>query len=119
MIRELNREERLQIMRFVCAFAWADLEIHPTERSLVQRFAQALDMPEEEIGIVDTWLKRPPRPEEIDPYDIPSDLRETVLAAAHAMCVTDGDFEEKESELLALLKSLFDEDDDEEDSDSE
>jgi hypothetical protein len=32
MFQELSRDERLLLLRFVCAFAWTDLEIKDGER---------------------------------------------------------------------------------------
>ena len=29
MMEQLDRNERMRLMKFVCSFAWADLEIHP------------------------------------------------------------------------------------------
>ena len=109
-MEELLREEKLQVLRFICAFAWADLEIREEERALVNRFIEAIELPEDCFQQVYSWLDHPPRPEEIDPYDIPAELRTAVLYAAEAMMVTDGDVDSRELELLELLKSLFEED---------
>jgi hypothetical protein len=109
-MEELLREEKLQVLRFICAFAWADLEIREEERALVNRFIEAIDLPKDCYQQVYSWLDHPPRPEEIDPYDIPTELRTAVLYAAEAMMVTDGDVDSRELELLQLLKSLFEED---------
>ena len=35
-------------MRFVCSFAWADLEVSQQEKDYVRRLVQRLNMPEEE-----------------------------------------------------------------------
>src|SRR4029079_7649677 len=41
-LQKLNREDRQRLMRFVCSFAWADLEVKKTERMLVQKMAKKL-----------------------------------------------------------------------------
>jgi hypothetical protein len=37
MFDALTRDERLMLLRFVCAFAWTDLEITPRERAFMER----------------------------------------------------------------------------------
>jgi hypothetical protein len=39
MFDALSRDERLLLLRFVCAFAWTDLEVTPRERAFVERRA--------------------------------------------------------------------------------
>ena len=34
-LSQLDLEERLRLMKFVCSFAWADLEIQDEERTMV------------------------------------------------------------------------------------
>ena len=64
MLDALDREDRLQLMRFVCSFAWADLEVTARERE----FRRAL-------------LYRPQLPEKApDPNLVRSDLRHYLAA---------------------------------------
>ena len=35
MLDELDGPQRLNLLKFVCSFAWADLEIRPSERRFV------------------------------------------------------------------------------------
>ncbi|NLE46963.1 MAG: TerB family tellurite resistance protein, partial [Sandaracinaceae bacterium] len=37
MPKSLDREERLQLMKFITSFAWADLEVKVSERSFIKR----------------------------------------------------------------------------------
>ena len=106
---DLLADEKLQIMRFVCAFAWADLKIHEAERSLINRFMDALEVNEAGRQAIEDMMKRPPRPEDIDPYDLAPELRETVIQAAEAMTVTDGEISPREKELMSLLRDLYSE----------
>ena len=91
MIEELSSEERLRLMRFVCSFAWADLQVRQEERQLVGHLARKLGMPELEREQVARWLAHPPRPEEVDPQDIPVGHRQMFLTAARAVIAIDGD----------------------------
>ena len=69
MLETLDREERLRLVKFVCSFAWADLEVQVEEREFVKRLVERLELDDAERGMVDEWLQVPPRPEEVDPAD--------------------------------------------------
>ena len=70
---QLDHRARLQLMRFVCSFAWADLEVRSAEQSFVTKIMERLDLSKEERKKVATWLKVPPPPEEVDPALVPLD----------------------------------------------
>lgn len=107
MLNHLSREDRLQVMRFVCSFAWADLEIKPKERSLVHKMVKELGLEADEAKLVEGWLKVPPRPEEVDPASIPRAHRQIVLDAARRMIKADGTIDPEEAESLELLEQLL------------
>lgn len=115
---ELTSEERLLLMRFVCSFAWADLEVRAQERAFVHRLTQQLSLSPDEIAQVNGWLHTPPPPEDIDPQDIPVQHRRMFLAAAQAMIAIDGEVDEEELNILDLFISLL-ADDDSDDSDND
>ena len=106
----LSSDEKLQIMRFICAFAWADLKVVNAEKKLIARFSDILDLSPKEREAVNGWIAHPPRPEEIDPYEISPHLKETILSAAQAVSMIDGHFDAKEADLIDILQNLFDED---------
>ena len=64
-IADLDREDRLRLMKFVCSFAWADLEVRDEERSFVHRMMKRLELDAEEQKLVEEWLEVPPRAEEL------------------------------------------------------
>lgn len=107
MPQNLDRDDRLRLMRFVCSFAWADLEIQDAEREFVTKLVQSLELEPEERAQVEEWLEVPPPAEELDPADIPRRHRELVLRAARAVVASDGAVDEREAENLALLESLL------------
>ena len=41
-LSNLDREERLRLMKFVCSFAWADLEVADQERSFVHKMMKTI-----------------------------------------------------------------------------
>ena len=110
---ELTSEERLRLMRFVCSFAWADLEIRAEERAFVRRLSEQLNLNAEEMEEVQGWLHNPPRPEDVDPQDIPTEHRRMFLAAAQAMIAIDGEIDAEELTILDLFVSLLVGDDEE------
>ena len=107
MLDELEPEDRLTLMRFVCSFAWADLEIAPGERALVAQLMEQLELDAEEKEMVADWLSYPPAPEDVDPTQIPNEHRSLFLKAIEQMVAADGVIEEEERENLALFRMLL------------
>lgn len=107
MLDALTREDRLQLMRFVCSFAWADLEIRPEERNFIIGLVARLELDEDETAQVAQWLQVPPPPDDLDPEDIPREHRKLFLDAAKAMVLSDGNVEEVEAENLVILDALL------------
>ena len=107
MLDALNREDRLQLMRFVCSFAWADLEITDEEREFIVKMVVRLDLDDEEQDQVAEWLEVPPRADDLDPADIPKEHRQLFLDAAKAMIMSDGNVEDVEAENLIILDQLL------------
>jgi uncharacterized membrane protein YebE (DUF533 family) len=107
MLDVLNREDRLQLMRFVCSFAWADLEVSDREREFIVKMVIRLGLNEEEQDQVAQWLEVPPRADDLDPADIPREHRKLFLDAARAMILSDGTIEEEEAENLIIFDQLL------------
>jgi len=107
MLDALNREDRLQLMRFVCSFAWADLEIRDEEREFIVKMVVRLGLDDEEQEQVAEWLEVPPRADDLDPADIPKEHRQLFLDAAKAMIMSDGNIEDVEAENLIILDQLL------------
>jgi hypothetical protein len=106
MLDQLSREDRLRLMKFVCSFAWADLEVQPEERAFVGRMIEKLGL-EDDRTQVEAWLKTPPRPEEVDPTRVPRAHRELFLQAVKGVIGADNVIDENESENLELLEQLL------------
>ncbi len=107
MLDELSREDRLRLMRFICSFAWADLEIQPQEREFIVRMVDRLELDEEDTAEVAQWLQVPPPADDLDPEDIPREHRKLFLDAAKAMVLSDGNVEDVEAENLLILDALL------------
>ncbi|MFO0686499.1 MAG: TerB family tellurite resistance protein [Sandaracinus sp.] len=106
-LAKLPKEERLQLMKFVCSFAWADLEIADQERRWVHKLVQRLGLDADEAKQVERWLELPPRAEEVDPAQVPHAHRSIFLNAAREIIAADGTISDEERENLALLEQLL------------
>ena len=94
-------------MQFICVFAWADLKIVEAERAMIDRLCKNLELTAQERKEVDAMLAQPPHPDDVDPLSIPDHLKEYILSAAQAISIVDGDFDEKEAELLDIFKAVL------------
>lgn len=106
-MNDLSPEERLLLLRFVCSFAWADLEVQPEERRFVQGLVEGLHLTERERSLAMGWLEVPPPAEEVDPTRVPREHRMLFLAAAREMVSRDGRVTEEEAMSLRLLEQLL------------
>jgi len=107
MLDQLNRDERLRLMQFICSFAWADLQIQPEERSFVARMIGRLELDDAERRQVQEWLKTPPSPEGVDPTSIPLEHRRTFVESIEGIISADGEISAEEYENLMLFKQLL------------
>jgi uncharacterized tellurite resistance protein B-like protein len=107
MLEDLDASERLQLIKFVCSFAWADLEIRAEERSFVARLVERLQLDERERREVRGWLERPPLPDSVDPMTIPPNHRRSFLDAIEGVVAADGEISAEERESLAVLHDLL------------
>jgi len=106
-ISEMSSENRLRLMRFVCSFAWADLEVADSERNFVSKMMGQLDLDDYEKTQVEGWLRVPPHPEDVDPTDIPVEHRQLFLNSALQMVGADGIVDEREVETFSLFEKLL------------
>jgi uncharacterized tellurite resistance protein B-like protein len=107
MLSSLAREERLRLLKFLCAVAWADLEVQTEERRFVQRMVTRLGLGAEEAAQVDSWLQVPPLIDDVDPADIPLAHRKLFLDTMRELVLADGSVDEQEQASLALLEDLL------------
>ncbi len=106
MLDNLTREDRLRLMKFVCSFAWADLEVQDDERAFVNKMIKELEL-EDDRAQIERWLRTPPPPEEVDPTRVPRAHRKLLLDAARAVFNADGVIDPKERENFELLEQLL------------
>jgi uncharacterized tellurite resistance protein B-like protein len=105
MLRDLPREERLQLMKFVCSFAWADLEIQSEERDYVNKMIERLELAEDRDQVL-RWLRQPPPIEEVDPTLVPRAHRQLFVDAIRELIEADNHVDPNEAENFALFQML-------------
>ena len=108
MIRKLSRRERLRLMKFVCSFAWADLEVQDEERAFVKQMVSKPALDEQDKQQVAGWLEVPPPPEEVDPSAIPAEHRQLFLDTVRSLVEADNVIAADERENLKLFELLLD-----------
>jgi hypothetical protein len=106
-MQRLKKPERMRLMRFVCSFAWADLEIQQEERVFVGKLVKQLELDDDEKVEVEMMLQRPPRPEDVDPAKVPIAHREIFLDAVYAVIAADGNIAPEEHESYELFQALL------------
>lgn len=107
MLEQLTDEEKLRLLRFLCSFAWADLNVGETERKLVVDLIRRFGLGDEDAQMAEGWLDHPPNEDDIDPMDIPREHRQLVLDAVLEMVGVDGRVDSMEAESFAVLSSLM------------
>ncbi len=104
----LTAPEKLRLLRFMCAFAWADLEISDRERKFVHEVMLRMGLSAEDRALAATWLDHPPGEDELDPSEIPAEHRRFFLEAALEMVASDGVIDPMEAENFAVFEALMD-----------
>ncbi|MBX2797303.1 MAG: TerB family tellurite resistance protein [Myxococcales bacterium] len=94
-------------MRFVCSFAWADLEVQDAEKTFARRLFDQLDLDDQERAQVERWLKLPPPIDDVDPTDIPGEHRQIFLNTMLQVVGADNRVDSKEMETLSLFEQLL------------
>jgi uncharacterized tellurite resistance protein B-like protein len=106
-MQKLSAKDRLRLMKFVCSFVWADLEVKDSERKFVAKMAKQLHLTDDEQAQVKRWLQVPPRPEEVDPTQIPREHRQMFLDTIRDVITADGEVAPDEWENLKLFEQLL------------
>ena len=107
MFENLKPADRLQLMKFVCAFAWADLQVSGEEKLFVADCIRRLHFTDAERKQVWAWLEVPPSPDEVDPTDIPVEHRQLFIEALGRLVASDDEVSPQERESLVLLSQLM------------
>lgn len=107
MWESLSREDRLLLVKFVCAYAWTDLEIQEGERRFVERLIGRLALDEQDRREAEQWLHVAPSPSEVDPSLVPAEHRRAFVEAVRAVMYADGNVDPEERAQLERLKAAL------------
>ena len=108
-MKDLSTESKLRLVRFVCSFAWADLEIAEKEREFVRNLLVELELDEEDAQEALRWLDQPPREDEVDPFEIPKEEARIYLKTVVEMVGADDVLDRMELEAFAIFEELINE----------
>ncbi len=107
MFDQLDAEARLLLLKFVCAFAWADLEVKPAEEKFVRGLMDRLQLGADELAQVEEWLVTAPSPGSVSPSLIPAQHKRIFVEAVRAVMFVDGDVDDEERAQLEQLKAAL------------
>jgi tellurite resistance protein len=110
MFDKLSGPDRLLLLKFLCAFAWADLEVSEKERRFVTGLVSRLGLAPDEATEVNGWLDVAPSPGSVDPKQIPREHRKLFLDAIRAVVYADGKVDPDERANLDQLRAALETD---------
>ena len=107
MFQDLSRDERLLLLRFVCAFAWTDHSIHEGERKFVERLIERMQLSREDRTEALAYLHVAPSPEATNPKLVPKEHRRVFIESVRALIYADADVDAEERDRFEKLKAVL------------
>jgi uncharacterized tellurite resistance protein B-like protein len=107
MLDALSASDRLLLMKFLCAFAWTDLEVSDKERHFVRRLVELAKLGPDDAKQVEEWLEVAPAPSSVDPKLVPPQHRRLFVDSIRALVYADGKVDPDERESFDRLKAAF------------
>src|SRR3954470_16955737 len=107
MFEQLSRDDRLLLLRFVCAFAWTDLEIRDGERKFVERLVQRMQLSAEDRAEVGGYLHVAPAPGSASPALARREHRRVFIDAVRALIYADGEVDAEERARFEHLRAAL------------
>ena len=104
MLEKLSDDDRLMLLKFVCAFAWTDLTVTEGERRFVERLMNKMHLSDDDRATVEGWLEVAPPPNAIKPELVPPEHRRVFVEAVRALIYSDGEVDVEERERFEKLK---------------
>jgi uncharacterized tellurite resistance protein B-like protein len=110
MLDGVSASDRLLLLKFLCAFAWTDLEVTERERAFVRRILGQAHLGADDVSQVEAWLEVAPAPGSVDPRAVPRAHRKLFLDAVRAMVYADGRVDDEERASLDRLRDALESD---------
>ena len=108
MFEGLAQSDRLLLLKFLCAFAWADLEVSERERRFVNGLVSRLGLSPAEAKQVEEWLDVASSPASVDPKLIPREHRTLFIDAVRAIIYADRKIDPDERAAFEQLRAALD-----------
>lgn len=102
----LSAGERVELMRFLCSFAWADDEVQDEERVILIKVLDNIGLEPGDRATVLTWLERRPDMTGFDFAAIPRDKRELFLDLAFSVASAHGGLAKEELSHLQMFMNF-------------
>ena len=103
---ELTEDERIDLMRFLCSFAWADGEVQAEERAVLERILAHSGLSRERRAAAMSWLIEPPDMEGFDFAAISPEKRSLFLDLAFEVASAHGGLAGDELRQLQMFMSV-------------
>jgi uncharacterized tellurite resistance protein B-like protein len=107
MFEQLSASDRMLLLEFLCAFAWADLEVSDKERRFVNGVVSRMSLSPEEAKQVERWLDIAPSPGSVDPKRVPREHRKLFVDSVRAIIYADGKVDPDERASLEQLRAAL------------
>ncbi len=107
MFEQLSRDDRMLLLRFVCGFAWTDLEIRDGERKFVERLMDRMQLAAEDRAEVAGYLHVAPAPEATHPKLVPHEHRRLFIDSVRALIYADGEVDAEERDRFERLRTAL------------
>jgi len=107
MLDGVSASDRLLLLRFLCAFAWTDLEVSEKEQRFVRRILAQANLGPDDERQVEEWLHVAPAPGSVDPKLVPRAHRKLFLDAVRALVYADGTVDPDERASLDRLRDAL------------
>lgn len=95
------------LLKYACAFAWADLVVTDSERRFVTRLMDRMGLSPDEREQANAWLEVAPSPQSVDPSAVPPEHRRVFVEAVRAVIYVDGRVDEEERESFDRFRAAL------------
>lgn len=106
LAHHLPERERVRLLGFVCALAWADLDVNEREADFVAKACRSMRIGRKGMAKVHGWMDAPPHPEEVDPQSVPTKYRRLFVATAKRF-VESARFDPEARAQMAIFEELM------------
>ena len=107
MLEDFSPEDRLLLLKFLCAFAWTDLRVKDRERAFIERVMNKLPLSDEDRDQVHDWLLVAPAPSTVAASAVPTQHRQAFIEAIRALIYSDGSVDDEERAQFEKLKAAL------------